>query len=122
MQGAAYKQDGLPPSRASRVQPGSVSRAEGRVPTAGECKHKQDTEQGASFSGVTAGGHSHKSNGVCDEARGGHSGEVPSSGLRGLPLSTVVAAYSRGHAGGTTSEEERDAKVAGSRGSSQTRC
>lgn len=122
VQGPAHKQEGLAAGQAGLVQPESVERADSKVHKPGMCEHQQQGEDSVQKADAAAAGeHPHRSNGVCDGARGDQSREMPSCGLRGLPLRAVVAACSRGHAGETTSEEERDAKVAGSRGSSQTR-
>ena len=124
VQGAADEPKGLPVSQASLAQPETVlHRSESKRQSAGAYEHQQQRQHSTPDTAAAAGDHPHNSSGTCDEAKEDHSREVPCGGsLRGLPLRTVVAAYSRGHAGETTSEEERDGKVAGSRGSSQTRC
>ena len=123
VQGTAHKQEGLASSQAGLVQPESVERADSKVHRPAMCEHQHQGEGSLPDAATaTAGEHPRSNIGTCDGAREDESRAMPSRGLRGLPLRAVVAACSRGQAGETTSEEERDAKVAGSRGSSQTRC
>ena len=120
---AANEQESLPGSQ-KVLLPGATCRADGKVQIEGPLDSVRHTEHSATSSAAVVGEgdtHQQQRKRPFSQALDHGSREMPSEVCRGLRLSAVVAACNGGQDHEITSEEERDRKVAGSRGSSQTR-
>ena len=121
--GAANEQGSLPGSQ-RLLPPGATRRAARKFQIEGPTDSVRHTELSATSSAAVAGeGERQQQQRKRPFSQASDHGnmEMPCEVCRGLRLSTVVAACNRGQDHENISEEERDRKVAGSRGSSQTR-